>query len=308
MGAVGRLHSDLDVVHRLELSRIVDRPVDDELLATLFILISAALHATWNALLKSAADRRAGLLSMGLVGSVLFLPATILVPLPDRGLWPYIAASVAAHVTYQLLLLRMFARGDYVVVYPIARGTGPVVVTVVSVVALAAPLDASDLVSIAAIVVGALLASGVARARGCATRAGLVAAVTTGLAIGSYTLVDAFGMKASEDPWTFIVWSHVPLVPTLVGLAVVRQRGLVVRSFLEHRRALIGMALCAYTGYVFALIALRWGVVAEIAALRETSIVFAAVIGVLFLREPMPSHRRWGILAIVFGAIALRVF
>lgn len=278
----------------------------DDPIATLLILMSAALHATWNALLKSATDRRAGLLSMGLVGSALFLPATFFVPAPAASMWPWIAGSVVAHVAYQLMLLRMFAHGDYVVVYPIARGMGPVVVTVVSVLALDAPLGWIDVGAIALIVFGALVASGAHRARGRATRAGLIAAATTGLAIGGYTLIDGTGMKLEGDPWTFVVWSHAALVPLLAGIALASDRRVVLRSFVAARGHLVGMAVCAYVGYTFALFALHRGVLAEIAALRETSIVFAAGIGVVFLRESLPAHRLWGALAIVVGAVALR--
>lgn len=279
-----------------------------DLLATLLILASAFFHASWNAILKSGSDRAAmiGILNVG--AALMSLPLLAFVPAPGPAELKWIGVSIVIHLMYQLSLARMMAGADYSLVYPISRGLGPLVVTSVSVAFLAEPLSALQIGAILVLVAGAGLA-GFTAAPGAFHRPPLTAigwAVFVGLLIGSYTLVDGSAVKRMS-PLTFILWSNIFIMPPMM-LVLFQQHGpkFTARMKAVWRRG-IAMTVVAYTGYTMALYAFSLGGLAQIAALRETSILFAAFIGALALKERLTLLRIAGILLIAFGAVALKL-
>lgn len=279
-----------------------------ETLAVSLILLSAVLHASWNAILKSGRDRAAMIGVLNLAGAGISLPLLLFVPLPSGEEWRWLGISVAIHIMYQLSLARMMATADYSLVYPISRGLGPLIVTLVSVLFLAEPLSALQILAICVLVAGAAL-SGFASAEKRFARPPMNAvgwAGVVGLLIGSYTLVDASAVK-QMNPVQFILWSNILIMPPMM-LTLYQQNGpkLTRRMAKVWRRAL-AMTLVAYGGYTMALFAFRFGGIAEVAALRETSIFFAAIIGALLLKERLTRLRIIGIAIIAIGAISLKL-
>lgn len=238
--------------------------------------------------------------------AIFSIPMIFLVPAPVGQDWVWIGVSVTVHFCYQLSLARMMGSADYSLVYPISRGLGPLVVTVCALLLLNEPLATGQVAAILVIIAGAVLAgfASTERLRAPPLQAVLWACLV-GLLIGVYTTIDGTAVKRMS-PLTFLLWSNLLIMPPMLAF-LYRTEG---RTFGQRMVAAsppaLVMTLIAYSGYTLALFAFRLGTLAEIAALRETSILFAAVIGALWLKERVTSGRITGIALIAAGAIALK--
>ncbi|MFK8912604.1 EamA family transporter, partial [Streptomyces sp. YS-3] len=211
----------------------------------------------------------------------------VLAPLPASGAWPYLAASAALHTGYQALLMRSFSLGDFGQMYPIARGTAPLVVTVLAVVFVGESLNAWQAAGVAVASAG-LVGVALWGIRGSGARPhwpALLAALATGLAIASYTVVDGVGVRASGTPLGYIAWLMI-LEGLLIPLyALYRRRGELPGQLRPYAaRGLLGAAL-SMTAYGLVLWAQTHAPLAPVAALRESSIIVGAAIGALFFKE-----------------------
>ncbi len=243
---------------------------------------------------------------MSLVTIAIGGPLLFIVPFPSADLWPYIGGSMIVHMAYQISLVAMMKAGDYTLVYPISRGLGPVVVTLFSLLVLGRDLSPWEIAAIMAIVAGAMLAglSGV-KLDHLPRLPAVLLAVFVGVCIGSYTLIDGLGVKQAETPSTFIVWSMVAFVVPFQALGwALRGRELITQYRTEFWTYL-QISVIALTGYVLALTAYRMGEIAILAAIRETSILFAAVFGTLLLKEEVTAKRLVAITLVATGAITL---
>lgn len=245
---------------------------------------------------------------LNLAGALLSLPFVAFMTLPSAIEWQWIGVSVSVHLIYQLSLAKMMASADYSLVYPLSRGMGPLVVTVIAVIFLSEPLSSAEVTTILVLVGGAVLAgltSGGALGKSFNNKA-LFWAGLVGLLIGFYTLIDGSAVK-QMNPIRFIVWSNLLIMPPMM-LFLYRTNGAVfTRRMTKIWQKALGMTLIAYLGYGSALYAFRFGGLAETAALRETSIIFAAVIGAVWLREHVSKVRLAGIGLIAVGAISLKL-
>ncbi len=282
---------------------------DPDTWATLLILIAAVAHATYSALLKSASDKVAAAVGMNIVGGAAFVPAAFLVPpMPLHG-WLWIAASVAVHVTYQRLALYSLSRGQLSTVYPIARGTGPLVIGLLSFFLLPEPLTIWQFGGVLVLVTGIFAMSGLNPRHlfhAGKREAGVGSAMLTGLTIASYSLID--GLAVKEFGFSYIVWVNLVFAPFFVASALIQRP---VKPLMQAVRSewKIGLltGIVSYGGYTITLYAFQIGGLGEIAALRETSILFAALIGALWLGEPMTRRKTAATLLIVSGALAIKM-
>ncbi|MEV7617724.1 DMT family transporter [Streptomyces sp. NPDC089799] len=268
------------------------------------VLASAVLHAVWNGLTHGLRDKLAGFTLISLASAGCGAVLVCLAPLPDPAAWPYIAASAALQVAYQLLLLRAYQLGDFGQMYPTARGTSPLVVALVSTTVLGHSLPAAQALGIAVISCGL---AGLALADGVPGRAhvpALAAALGTGVMIASYTLVDGSGVRVSGSVFGYIAWLYLCQGLVLPVIAWAR-RG---PSLLTTLRPLYGRGLAggliSLVAYGLVVWAQSRGDLATIAALRETSIVFGALIGAVVFRERL-GHRRLAASAAVLVGIAV---
>lgn len=277
-------------------------------IATLLILLSALLHAAANMLIKVSGDALTTRGCMNAFACLVALPFLPWVPLPGADLWPLLAASVAVHALYPFLLVQAYRAGDLSLVFPLARGAAPVFIAVFAYLALHEPLRpaAAGGVTLVSLAIASLAYAGSLRRHAGQSR-GIGFAFATALTIAVYTVIDAAGLRRASTPWSYIVWLFV-LDGAIVALLVyVRRRG-VVRTFLatEWRSTLAAAALGVLT-YGLALLALSMGAVAEIGALRETSIIFAAFIGAYVLREPLGRPRVCAALVVAAGIILMQL-
>lgn len=257
------------------------------------VLLAAVTHAAWNAMAHTVRDQ---LLSFTLIsggGALIGGVAAFFVPLPAAGAWPYLIASAVLHVGYMVLLMRSFTLGDFGQMYPIARGTAPLAVTLLAAVFVDEIPGGRQLTGVAVACAG-LTGLALWGIRGSGRRpnwAALLAAGATGLAIAGYTVVDGVGVRASGTPLGYIAWLMVLEGVAIPAYALWTRRGALLPQLRPHAvRGLCGAALsvCAY-GLV--LWAQTRAPLAPIAALRESSIIVGAAIGAVFFKERFGAPR-----------------
>jgi drug/metabolite transporter (DMT)-like permease len=286
---------------------------------TLVVLVAAVTHATWNAIAHGIKDQ---VLAFGLIGAggiVVAVPLVLVSPFPLGACWPYLLASVFIHVFYNLLLMRSYSCGEFGQVYPLARGTSPLVVTVLAAVFAAERPSAFQVAGV--LVVSAGLAvlvlsgrggrrSGTGSSTGSGAgsgmgRAALVAAGGTGLTIAAYTTVDGLGVRLSGSPVAYIGWLMLLESLCVPAWALARRRR--VLGGLSRRVLASGLLAGALSVLAYGLVlwAQSRGALAPIAALRETSVIFGAVIGTVVFREPFGRWRITATVVVVLGVLLL---
>lgn len=224
--------------------------------------------------------------------------------LPSPAAWPYVVASAAVHVVYNLLLLAGYQLGEFSQVYPLARGTGPLVVTLFALLVLDGALPALQLAGILAVCAGLIALVLVGGRPGRAQLPAVLAALGTGVTIAGYTIIDGIGVGLGPL-LAYTGWMFLLQGPALPVIALVRRRG-------RWRAAVRAAAGCGLAGgaisaaaYSIVLWAQTSGALAPIAALRESSIVFGALIGAAFLGERLGRRRAAAAAVVVCGAVAL---
>jgi len=266
------------------------------------VLAAAVLHATWNAIAHGSADRLVGFVHIGIAATVCGGVLVAISGLPPADGWRFVATSALVHVVYQLLLLRSYQLGEFSQVYPLARGTSPWVVALVSIVVLGQRLPWVELVGVLVVSVGLLSLVFLGGAPARADTPALTTAFATGLAIASYTVLDGVGVHhvplVTYFGWLFLLQG--PAVP-LVALAV---RGRSLRAQLRPG-ALLGLTggVVSLLAYGLVLWAQTRGALAPIAALRETSIVIGAVIGAVLFGERVGYRRAVAAAVVVVGIV-----
>jgi drug/metabolite transporter (DMT)-like permease len=258
---------------------------------TAAVLLAAVTHASWNAIAHRIADKLVGF-TLILAGGVLIgLAAAPFVRFPASAAWPYLLASAAIHVVYVVLLMRSFKLGDFGQAYPIARGSAPLVVTVL------AALFANEVPNAWAAAGIALSCAGLTGVALWGLRghrpnwAAIGAALATGLSIAAYTVVDGLGVRASGSALGYTAWLIAVQGTVIPAYALYRWRGEFV-SMLRPFAALglLGAAL-SVSAYGLVLWAQTRAELAPIAALRESSIIVGAAIGAVFFKERFGAPR-----------------
>jgi drug/metabolite transporter (DMT)-like permease len=269
------------------------------------VLGAALLHAVWNSMAHAVGDRVVG---FGLIGVVDVLLGGTLVAiggLPPAAAWPYIAASAVTHVAYNQLLLASFQLGEFSQVYPLARGTSPWVVALVSALVLRRPLPVLELIGVLAVSGGLIGLVFIGGRPDRSQRAALGVAFVTGLTIALYTVIDGLGVTRAPLV-VYIGWTFLLNGPPLLGFAVLRRRGRL--PGLLRRYAVPGMTggVISIAAYAIVLWAQQIsGALAPIAALREASIVFGALIGAIFLGERLGRRRAIAAAVVLAGILVL---
>jgi len=274
---------------------------------TLAVLGAGFLHAGWNALLKSSPGGDALLDTATVVaGSSLWGLAVVpFVPLPAAAAWPYMATSAVIHFGYYLTLAQAYRTGDLSFAYPLMRGTAPLIVALLGIAFLRELPTAPMALGILLISLGIVSIAFVQRRKHPATAA--YWAFANAALIAVYTLVDATGARASGNAASYVSWLiFLEGLPFLVW--VVARRGQVAMRYLRSNttRGLVGGAF-SLAAYGIVLWAMTRAPVAAVAALRETSVLFAALMGSLWLKEGFGLPRLAGAVSVVLGIAALKL-
>ena len=271
---------------------------------TMAVLAAAVTHATWNAIAHGIKDQTLAFGLIGAGGILVAIPLVIVAVAPKPDSWPYLLGSVVIHVFYNLLLMRCYRYGEFGQVYPLARGISPLVVTILAAVFVGEHLALPQLAGV--VIVSSGLAALVFAGRRPG-RAALLAAVGTGLTIAAYTTVDGVGVRLSASPAGYIGWLMLLQSLCVPTFALVRRRGVLAKQ--RPRILLSGLTAGALSVLAYGLVlwAQTKGALAPIAALRETSVIFAAIIGTLVFREPFGRARILATVLVVAGIVLLTV-
>lgn len=273
------------------------------------VLAAAAFHAGWNALLKLNLEPFAATSLVAAASGLVALPVAGVVGLPSVVAWPYILASVAIHILYYLTLARAYRFGDLSQVYPIARGTAPLMTAIVASSWLGESLGRSGWAGVIMLAAGILLLA----LRGGRTlrpfdRTSVGFALLNALTITAYTLVDGLGARLSGAPLQYTVWLFLLTGATMGAYGVAHLGSArLAREFATHWRLTIGGAVLSTAAYAIAIWAMTVAPIALVAALRETSVLFAALLGTVLLREPVLPTRIVAALLVVAGMALVRL-
>lgn len=268
----------------------------------LLALFAAILHASWNAFLRSGADRFWTMTVMSISMTVVALPVALILPMPAAASWPYIAGSAVFQLVYGLLLVAAYRHGELSQVYPIIRGSAPLLVTAAGLTFAGEVLHPFTMLGVMAIVIGIMLLSlGKTRAAGSS----ILYAVATGVAIAGYSTVDAIGIRLSGDRAAYISWAFV-LPGFLLAAAFMLMRGrLRIEPKAPETWKAAGGGMVSLMSYGVVLVAYSMAPAGPVSALRETSVVFAVLIGWLFLGETLTAKRIAACIVVASGAILI---
>ncbi|MER8827141.1 DMT family transporter [Mesorhizobium sp. M0938] len=265
-------------------------------------LFAAILHATWNAFLRNGADRLWTVTVMSISSTVLAFPFIFILPLPAAGAWPYIALSAALQVGYSVFLVAAYRYGELGQVYPIVRGTVPLLVTLGGFLLAGERLGTYQMVGVALVAAGIMSLS---LGKGRASTSSILFALATGAIIASYATVDAVGVRLADHSGAYTAWVLV-LYGSLLPATFMLMRGkLAVDVRSPETWKALGGGLVAMIAYGVVVAAFALGPAGPITALRETSVVFAVLIGWLFLGETLTARRIVACGIVAIGAICL---
>src|SRR5215469_9622672 len=268
------------------------------------VIGAGALHACWNAIAKQVTDRLVAFAWISIAQMAVGGAVLVVTGLPARQSVPYVITSAIIHIGYDLGLMSSYRLGAFNQTYPIARGTSPLIV------AIGAYFLAGEHLGPAALTGIALLAAGLmslALSAGRLSRRDLpavVAAVLTGLTIAAYSVTDGIGVRHAHDPWAYTALLFVLMGPPVLLAAAVRRRSPAWRDGATVRRG-VAAGLLSTAAYGIVLWAQTRAPLAEVAAIRETSVVFAAFIGVAALGEDFGRRRVVAAVVIATGIVLI---
>jgi drug/metabolite transporter (DMT)-like permease len=294
------------------------------LLVIALVVLAAALHASWNAIVKSIDDRLTVMAVLGLATSVVCLPVALVATPPPGDAWPFLIGSVVVHGVYNLLLVALYGDTDFNQAYPLARGISPPVVALFAVLVVGESLGAWQIAGLVVLSAGLLGVALPGPGRGRAgrrvvarSRRTVYLAGMTGLSIATYTVLDGLGVRRCGTPFGYGGWLFVAeglIVPVVWagyriragdGSFARRLRSPPVPRDLILRAAVAGVI--SVLAYGLVLWAQTRGELAIVAGLRETSVVFGAAIGATVFGERLGSRRIAASVLIAVGAVALSI-
>jgi len=271
------------------------------------VLFAALLHALWNSLVKNGADKFMSSALTCLWCGIIALGVAIYLPAPAGASAPYIVASAIIHVAYFLLVGRLYRNADLSVSYPVMRGLAPVMSAGGAIIWLGETPTPATGAAVILLVAGVLWMARDGLAGKGVDRGALAAALVNSAIIALYTLIDGEGARLAGNAFAYNSWADAATAALYLPLTLY-WRGMSFWGALRRdwARSSIGGA-AAFTGYAIVIWAMTHAPIAPVAALRETSVVFAAFIGVYFLGEPGRRSRYFAIALILAGILALRL-
>lgn len=270
------------------------------------VLCAALMHAGWNALVKARGEAFLSTVLVTASAGLLCLLALPFLPQPLPASWPFIGASSLTQVLYYALLMETYREGDISHAYPLMRGCAPLIVAVLGLAFMGERLAPGQWLAIGLICGGVLAMVAGARATGAGARRTTLLALCTACVIATYTLIDGTGVRRSNAPAAYTMWIFVFTACGVMLLALRRRRELLPFAR-RHPALLLGGGAMSVGSYGVALWAMTQAPVAAVAALRETSILFATAIAFLFLRERVGLARLAAAALIACGAVAMRL-
>ncbi len=264
----------------------------------ILILVSALCHAVWSAIIKSSKNPLSLMGITSVLEVTIFFPLTFTVPFPTLEVWYFLIATVIIHVFYRLNVIYSYRYGDLSYIYPISRGSSCLFVAIISILFLSSDISVAGFVGILIVCIGLFLIS-YSKNLSFNFR-GFALAISTAILITAYTLVDGVGVRLSENGFSYIYWlftlNGIPLL--IIGL--ISKDGLRKRETYTFRSG-IAAGVFATSSYAIVVWSMQFIEIAYVSSIREISIVFAAIIGMLFLFEKNAKSRIIPSILIVSG-------
>lgn len=274
----------------------------------LAVLVAALCHASWNALVKLKLEPLQSITLVSVAAGVLGLPFVISQEFPAAAAWPYLIGSLIIHLAYYLALAEAYRSGDLGQVYPIARGSAPLMTAIGAKLAIGENLPLIGWLGLLCLTFGVILLS----LRGGRSGTGfqgrpVLFALLTALTIAMYSIVDGLGGRASGDVLGYIGWLMFLDGVMMLIFGLIMWRGRLWTMARDAAMPALGGGALAFAGYGIAIWAMTKAPIAVVAALRETSVLFAALIGMMFLKEPLVPIRIVAAAIVFAGAAMLRL-
>ena len=274
---------------------------------TALVLLAALMHASWNALLKASPNSSLSTALLVGTGSVLSAPLIFFVPAPASESWPYLVASWGVHQIYFALVGMAYRKGDLSYTYPLMRGLPPMLVACAGVFVLEDRVSPWLWAGVFTLSVGVLWIGGFGRMLRNAHGRSTGFAVTIALLIAAYTLIDGIGARAAGNAASYGFWLFFTVALPYVPIVVARHPGEILQQLRPHAARAITGAVLSIGAYLIVLWAMTQAPLAAVAALRETSVIFAAIIGAMLLKEPFGAERVAGACIVVLGVALLKL-
>ena len=271
------------------------------------VLFATVMHAAWNGMVKNHPDKVVAVAAIVLGHIPLAVIAIILLPAPTLDCIPYIIASAIVHQGYQWYLISSYQIGDLTKVYPIARGSGPLLATIISILFLGVVFDKLMLLSILLICIGIIIL-GILDINKQNLKV-IKYSLFTGVFIGTYSLIDGYGARISNSAISFISWSFA--INAFIFPFALRLRGeknIVSRVYVEGKRIFFYGIVMSYASYALVVWAFTKAPIPLVASLRETSIFFSIFIAYFFLKEKITKTKIISIFLILIGVIGIKLF
>ncbi|MGD8350976.1 MAG: EamA family transporter [Gammaproteobacteria bacterium] len=271
------------------------------------VLLAALLHAAWNAMAKSGGTPAFSIASYRLVSAVCCLPLLFLLPSPLAASWPMLLASVLIHNIYYFTLSRAYHSGDLSQVYPLFRGLAPVLVVAGAAALAGEYLGGGAMLGILLVSAGLISITFAGGALGRISSPALGWGLATSVLIAAYTVADGMGVRVAGNPFAYIAWLFVlEPVPICAGLLLRRRAGWF--GYLAAHPGKIGAgAFAAAAAYGMVIYAMGSAPMGLVSSLRETSVIFAALIGTLLFREPFGRQRVIAAILVCCGVALIKV-
>ncbi len=273
----------------------------------LAVLLAAAMHAGWNAVVKGGGDPLVSITHVNLFSGLSALCLLALVPFPKAEAWPWIAASAALHAIYRFMLVGAYRSGDMAQVYPIMRGAAPMMTAAGTALLISEVISTTGFVAISALCAGVFLMSLKGSRVGSFNRRAVAFALASAVSTCGYSLADGIGARANGSGPGYALWMFV-MNALLFQLIVIAIRGPAVYESLRSNSVLaVGGGLMSMAAYFIAIWGMTQAPIALVAALRETSVLFGALIATFILKEPLTPWRVAASLLVVAGVVLLRL-
>jgi len=266
------------------------------------VLMAALAHALWNSIVKGSRDHLLMLGAIRSVGLVIGGIVACFVPLPTAASLPFLLMAATVHYVYYACMLNAYRLGDLSQVYPISRGMAPLVVTILGIFIAGEYLNGWKLSPILLISAGLVSLS---FSRGKPPSGAVAFAIATGLAIAGYTFLSGLGIRLAGSALSYIAWLEITAGSGIVIAATVRRRSTIVEFTRSHWQIGMMAGVLSVGAYSISLWAMTRLPMAPVAALRETSVIFASLIGVFSLKEKFSLPRFAAACAVAIGIVVL---
>ncbi|EFB70967.1 EamA family transporter [Providencia rustigianii] len=272
------------------------------------VLLAAFCHASWNALVKFGNDRFFGLVMIAVFSGILTIPALFWFGLPAPEAVPWLVLSVLFHLGYIYFLSQAYNHGDLSQIYPISRGSAPLITALLSVVLFHEVLPILSFVGILLIISGVVAIAFAGRKFSLNIKGkALVFALCTAFFTACYTLSDGYGARASQDPVTYTLWLFLLNGLILAVPGAIKYRSSLLDGFQQYWRSGLLGGLMQLISYGIAIWAMSQAPIVLVAAIRETSVLFAMFLSIVFLKEKFNLMRVFACIVILLGVLLAKL-